>query len=332
MVATSDFGDPPNGHRVNRVEFPGGSIASRALAAALRNTVRPAINIWALAPELPWPYQAVDHVGRLLRVTRGTTHRSVSLPNCSAEITRPAKVRTDRHIVYMHGGAFVVGGRYLHRQLISKLAASLHSEVLAVDYRMLPKHTITDGVEDCVDAYRHALAQGVAPEKIAFMGDSAGGYLVFMAALVAREQGLPMPGAIVSMAPVVDLDLHAKLDAPSARTDAFFSRRFAVAFHQFVMRRCVEPETRREPVYEDLTGLSPSLIQASSSELLYPDAEMMAGELAKAGVPHQLQVWHNQIHVFQAAASIVPEAARALVEVTQFVEATFAAYAQQQTA
>ncbi|CAM3713583.1 alpha/beta hydrolase [Smaragdicoccus niigatensis] len=332
MVATSEVRTLSNERRVNRVEFTGGSIQSRVLAATLRNTVRPAINIWALAPHLPWPYQAVDHLGRLLRLTRGTTHRSVSLPNCSAEITRPENVLSDRHVIYMHGGAFIVGGRYLHRQLISKLAASLHSEVLAVDYRMLPKHTITDGVEDCVDAYRYALAQGVPPEKIAFMGDSAGAYLVFMTALVAREQGLPMPGAIVSMAPVVDLDLFVKLDAPSARTDALFTQRFALAFHGFVMRRCAEPETRRLPIDEDLTGLSPSLIQVSSTELLYPDAELMANELAKAGVPHQLQVWHNQIHVFQAAASIVPEAARALVEVTQFVEATFAANARQQTA
>ncbi|NMN94256.1 alpha/beta hydrolase fold domain-containing protein [Antrihabitans stalactiti] len=326
MVAKSLVTGPRNARESNRVEFEGGSVASKLLASTLSATLKPAIHLWALAPGLPWPYGVVDHIGRVLRSVPGTTRRSATLRNCSAETTRPATTRTDRYVVYMHGGAFLVGGRYLHRQLISRIAAALSSEVVAVDYRMLPNHTIADGVEDCVDAYRFALAKGIPPEQIAFMGDSAGAYLVFMAAVVAREQGLPMPGAIVSMAPVIDFDLHAKLDAPSAATDALFTKGFARTMHRLVLDHCPMPHTRRQIVDEDLSGLPPSLIQVSSTELLYPDAERLAVELAKAGVPHQLQVWLDQVHVFQAAASIVPEAARALTEVTEFVESAFAAH------
>ena len=325
MVAKSPVAGSRNARESNRVEFEGGSVRSRILASTLSATLKPAIHLWALAPGLPWPYGVVDHIGRVLRSVPGTTRRSVTLRNCSAETTRPATTRHDRYVVYMHGGAFLVGGRYLHRQLISRIAAELSTEVVAVDYRMLPNHTITDGVEDCVDAYRFALAKGIPPEQIAFMGDSAGAYLVFMAAVVAREQGLPVPGAIVSMAPVIDFDLHAKLDAPSAATDALFTKRFARTMHRLVLEHCPMPHTRRQIVDVDLSGLPPSLIQVSSTELLYPDAERLAVELAKAGVPHQLQVWLDQVHVFQAAASIVPEAARALTEVTQFVESAFAA-------
>ena len=325
MVAKSLVAGSRNAREASRVEFEGGSVQSRILASTLIATLKPALNLWAMAPGLPWPYGVVDHVGRVLRSVPGTTRRSVALPNCTAETTRPAATRHDRYVVYMHGGAFMVGGRYMHRQLISRIAAELSTEIVAVDYRMLPRHTITHGVEDCVDAYRFALAKGIPPEQIAFMGDSAGAYMVFMAAVVAREQGLPVPGAIVSMAPVIDFDLHAKLDAPSAATDALFTKYFARAMHHFVLRHCPTPDSRRQIIDEDLTGLPASLIQVSSTELLYPDAERLAVELAKAGVPHQLQVWLDQIHVFQAAASIVPEAKRALTEITQFVESAFAA-------
>ncbi len=329
MVAKPENLIPLDLGNSRRVEFEGGSFQSRILALALKATVKPALTVWAMAPGLPWPYRAVDHVGRVLRSVSGTTRKPVSLANCSAETTRPASMRGDRFVVYMHGGAFLVGGRHLHRQMISRIAASLQSEVLAVDYRKLPNHTLSDGIEDCIDAYRFALGRGIAPENIAFIGDSAGAYLVFITALFAGQRGLPMPGAIVSMAPLADFDLQAKIDAPSGATDVLFSKAFARAFHQFVMRHS-PPEDDHRLLDADLKGLPQSLIQVSSTELLCPDAELLAVELTKAGVPHQLQVWRDQVHVFQAAASIVPEAARALREATQFVESAFARSAAQE--
>lgn len=324
MVAAPENPIPLDLGNSRRVEFEGGSIQSRLLALTLQATVKPVLTAWAMAPGLPWPYRAIDHVGRVLRSVSGTTRAPVGLARCSAEATRPASMRADRYVVYMHGGAFLVGGRYLHRQMISRIASSLQSEVLAVDYRKLPEHTIADGIEDCIDAYRFALERGIPPENIAFIGDSAGAYLVFITAVFAGRRGLPMPGAIVSMAPLTDFDLQAKIDAPSGSTDVLFSKAFARAFHQFVMRHS-PPEEDHRLLDADLGGLPPSLIQVSSTELLSPDAEMLAVELAKAGVPHQLQVWRDQVHVFQAAATLVPEATRALREVTQFVESAFAA-------
>ncbi|MBJ8345420.1 alpha/beta hydrolase [Antrihabitans sp. YC2-6] len=310
-----------------RNEFAGTSLQARALDIGLRATVKPAINIWALAPSLPWPYKVVDHVGRALRSVPGTKRRQITLPNCRAEITTPANVRGDRYMIYMHGGAFIVGGRHLHSQLISRLARDLSTEVIGVDYRMLPKFSIDDGVADCLDAYRHALAEGVPAEQIVFAGDSAGAYLVFMTAIVAGEQGLPMPGAIVSISPPTEFELGTKLGA--AASDALFSKYFARKFMGFVAAQPVVP---RSLVGANCAGLPPSLIQVSSNEILYADAERFAGELGRAGVSCELQVWHGQVHVFQAAASIVPEAAHALSEVVGFVDRTLAANSAARTA
>ncbi|MFH5208418.1 alpha/beta hydrolase [Antrihabitans sp. NCIMB 15449] len=302
-----------------RNEFTDRSLQSRGLDLGIRLTVRPLIAAWALAPNLPWPYKALDQIGRLLPSVPGTTRRGVFLPNCKAEIATPERVDSDRYVVYMHGGAFLVGGRHLHSQLISRLARDLSAEVLQVDYRMMPDYSIDDGVADCLDAYRYALASGVPAEQIVFAGDSAGAYLVFMTAIVAREQGLPVPGAIVSISPPTEFELESKLRA--AHNDAMFTKSFAREFMKMVASRTVP----RSLVGSDCTGLPPSLIQVSDAELLYPDAERFAVELGRAGVSCELQVWHGQIHVFQAAASIVPEAAAALDEVVGFVERTLVA-------
>lgn len=316
-----------SGQSLVRTEFSYQSLQSRMLDLGLRATVKPGATIWALTPEFPWPYKLVDHLGRILRSVPGTKRRQIDLPNCRAEITTPANVRSDRYMIYMHGGAFLVGGRHLHSQMISRLARDLSTEVLGVDYRMLPKFGIDHGVADCVDAYRYALAQGIPAEQIVFAGDSAGGYLVFMAAIVAGEQGLPTPGAIVSISPATAFELETKLE--KGGNDALFSRFFARAFMKFINDQTVAP---RSLIGASCAGLPPSLIQVSNNELLYPDAERFADELALAGVPCELQVWHGQVHVFQAAASIVPESAHALAEVVDFVDRTLAVNSAARTA
>ena len=311
-----------NMFRLVRREFTDRSFQSRALSLGILLIVRPLLNAMALTLGAPWPYSAVDHLGRVLRSAPGTTRTPVVLRNCRAEITTPQNVRGDRYVIYMHGGAFLVGGRHLHSQMISHLARDLSAEILGVNYRKMPQHSIPDAVEDCLDAYRHVLASGVRAEDISFVGDSAGAYLVFMTAIAAGEQGLPMPAAIVSMAPLTEFELEMKLAAPSAKKDPLFSK--LTARRLFELMESL-PGTPRPLVGADCTGLPPSLIQVSSTEMLYRDAERFAAELDRFGVPCELQVWHGQVHIFQAAARIVPEAARAMSEIVEFIDRTLAA-------
>lgn len=305
-----------------RREFTDRSVQSRALSLGIFLIARPLLNAAALALRAPLPYSSVDHLGRVLRSAPGTTRKPVVLQNCQAELTTPHTVRGDRYVIYMHGGAFLVGGRHLHSQMISHLARDLCAEVLGVNYRKMPRHSIPDAVEDCLDAYRHVLASGVRAENISFVGDSAGAYLVFMTAIAAGEQGLPMPGAIVSMAPPTDFELESKVGGASANKDRLFSK--FTARRLFQLMESV-PGTPRSLVGADCTGLPPSLIQVSSAEMLYQDAERFAAELDRFGVPCELQVWHGQVHIFQAASRIVPEAAHAMSEIVEFIDRTLAA-------
>ncbi|MBW8751738.1 MAG: alpha/beta hydrolase [Propionibacteriales bacterium] len=318
---------PETEERIERqarpTQFGGGSPQSRVLSKVLRNTVRPFISVWSRAPLLPWPYFVVDYAGLLLKPVRGTTYEQLRLPHCKAEVLRTPQTE-DRVIVYLHGGAFVVGGRFLHRSLMSRIADGTRSTLVAVGYRQLPHHPVSASVADGLDAYRHVLDSGVPASKVMIMGDSAGGYLTFQVALAARAAGLPMPAGLVAMSPLIDFDGTTKVEADSASTCAVFPLNCFDGLTRVVLRaarRAGEDQALPDaPSRAELRGLPPSLIQVSSAEMVHPDAESMAAALVTAGVDCDLQVWDHQVHVFQAAAGFLPEADEALAEIADFAD------------
>jgi acetyl esterase/lipase len=309
--------------RVRRTEFGGGSARSAILNTALANTVKPFISLWSRVPLAPWPYFLVDYAGLLLKPVEGTTFEQMQLPSCKAEVTRTPACE-DRVIVYLHGGAFVVGGRFMHRQLVSRIAEATRSSVIAVDYRQLPHHPVSASIEDGLDAYRYVLDSGVPASQVVIMGDSAGGYLTFQIALAAEKAGLPMPAGLVAMSPLIDFDGTAKVTAESAETCALFPKNCFDALSKVVLRAARNAGEAHAlpdaPSRALLHGLPPSLILASSAVLVYPDAVSMADALHDAGVDVELQVWDHQVHVFQAAAGLLPEGAQAIEEIAAFFD------------
>jgi acetyl esterase/lipase len=322
-VVVSPETEEESERRANPTHFGGGSARSVVLSRTLRHTLRPFISVWSRAPLLPWPYFVVDYAGLLIKPVRGTTYERIDLPHCKAEVLRTPATE-DRVVVYLHGGAFVVGGRFLHRSLMSRIADQTRSALVAVGYRQLPHHSISASIADGLDAYRHVLDSGVPAEKIVIMGDSAGGYLTFQIALAAEAAGLPMPAGLVAMSPLIDFDGTAKVEADSARTCSVFPRNCFDGLSKVVLRaarRAGEAYALPDaPTTAELHGLPPSLIQASTAEMVHPDAESMAAALTAAGVDCELQVWDHQIHVFQAAAGFLPEADEALGEIADFVD------------
>ncbi|WP_371829969.1 alpha/beta hydrolase [Rhodococcoides trifolii] len=315
---------------MTRYEFPSVSLQSKLLAKTLRSTVRPFLSVWALAPDLPWPMSIVDYAGLLIPPVDGTETASVRLEECNAEWIRPAtrparRADRDRVILYLHGGAFVTCGLRTHRRMTSRIAEATGADVLSVDYRMMPKNPISNAVSDGVDGYRYLLECGYQPEQIVIGGDSAGGYLAFMVALTLESQGLHKPAGVFTMSPLTDLDPVRKIEHSNARTCAVFPANAVPALTRLADRvdaRIVvdgERGPRISPVDADLSSMPPTLIQVGSSEIVLTDAELMAHRLGVAGVECELQVWKDQVHVFQAA-DFLPESGRAIDEISAFVD------------
>ncbi|MFE3289366.1 alpha/beta hydrolase [Rhodococcus sp. NPDC059234] len=305
--------------------IPGASLRSQLLAGALRHTVKPVLGVWGCWPSPLWPAGLLDYAARFLPPTRGARSQRVRLDECDAEWT-PAAGGGERAVLYLHGGGFLTCGLNTHRRLAARVGDAVGAGVLSVDYRMLPRYPIGDAVADGVAGYRWLLDRGYDPNRIVVAGDSAGGYLTFMTALAAAELGLPSPAALVALSPLTDLNPAGKLANPGADDCPLIPRSVIVALAEITERvnrrapREVGGRTR-SPVDSVLTGLPPVLIQVGSTEMLYPDAELMAQRLGAAGVPVTLEVWDRQVHVFHAAADLVPEAGRAIARIGEFVRA-----------
>ncbi|CAM3808202.1 alpha/beta hydrolase [Smaragdicoccus niigatensis] len=287
----------------------------RIVDCSLRATVKTFLRLWALTSTLPWPTWVVDHAGRVLSPVKGVSQGAVELPRCTATLYSPPAIDSDRCVLYLHGGAFMVGGRHLHRNMIGRITERVSAPVLAVDYRKMPKHTISEAIEDCIGGYLYLLERGIPADRITIMGDSAGGYLSLVLGSVLQDNGLPQPGAIVVMSPLTDLDHSDKLAAPT--NCALFPSSAVIAFTQLMSRRA--GGRLISPVHANLTDFPPTLLHVGRREYLYPDSVLMAKRLRSAGRVCHLHTWDTAVHVFQAAGH-TPEAVHALDRIVDFVD------------
>jgi acetyl esterase/lipase len=299
-------------------------------------TIKPTLAIGSYAPRLPWPFGLVDVACRVLKPAAGTVRATIALPNCNAQLVRAVGVLPAdgkrRIVLYMHGGAFLTCGVHSHGRLVETLSKFADSPVLVVNYRMIPKHSVGQALDDCYDAYKWLRLKGYDPEQIVLAGDSAGGYLSLALAERLQQDGLAgeSPAAIVTLSPLFEIDNEARANHPNIRSDAMFPPKAFTALVELVdaaaERNAVDGHA--EEVFEPLDHIEPglprTLIHVSGSEVLVSDARKAARMLAAAGVPVEVRVWPGQMHVFQIAAPAVKEGTRSLRQVGDYIrEATW---------
>lgn len=320
-----------NGAHVEVVES-GPSVAARMVTLASRLTVRPVLAAVSYVPHLPFPWGLVDFALRPMTRASDTLQEAVSLPNASGHLVRaPGVLPADgsrRVVLYLHGGAFLKGGIHSHARLASTISKFADSPVLVVNYRLVPKHTLGMALDDCHDAYRWLRLGGYDPEQIVLAGDSAGGYLALALAQRLQIHG-EEPAALVAISPLLQLATRPQLAHPNIKADAMFPARAFDALVALVVGAAAKNKAagKAEEIYEPLEhiepGLPPTLIHVSGSEALLHDAQLAAAKLAAVGVPAEIHVWPGQLHDFQVAAPMLPEATRSLRQIGEYIrEAT----------
>ncbi|WP_433241889.1 alpha/beta hydrolase [Actinomadura nitritigenes] len=254
----------------------------------------------------------------LMRPERGTRVERVDLDGFHGEWIRPEGADSGRVVLYLHGGGFFCCGLRTHRGLVARIASRSGAVAFSVAYRQLPGSSLVISMADALNAYAWLLEQGHAPDDIVIAGDSAGGFLAFTTALTAMENGLPKPAGIVALSPLVDLDHEGRASYEFTRRDAYVPVHRLKKLNRLLLAG-MDPGPLSSPCDRDLRGLPPVLIVAGSREALRYDAELMTERLAAADVPHRLQIWENQVHVFAAFAGAVPEGHEAIKEVAAFI-------------
>jgi phosphinothricin tripeptide acetyl hydrolase len=250
----------------------------------------------------------------------GATVTKVSANGVPAEWIVADGARDDVGIVYFHGGGYVMGSLDSHRGHCARLSRTARARVLSVDYRLGPEHPYPAAVDDAVAAARFARASGLAPNRTAIAGDSAGGGLTIAALVALRDAGDPTPAAGLCISPWTDLAHTGGTLSTKAAEDPMV-RPADLAKMADAYLAGADPKTPlASPLYADLSGLPPLLIQVGSAEILLDDAVRIAERARKAGVEAELRVWPDMIHVWHAFADLLPEGAQAVDEMAAFLE------------
>lgn len=258
-------------------------------------------------------------------LAEGVTCSAVDAGGVPAEWADPPGVAaTAPTLLYFHGGGYGMGSVNTIRPLVSQLAVATSARVLSVDYRLAPEHPCPAAVEDAVTALAWLLEQGVAPETIGLGGDSAGGGLTVAALLVAKDRGLPMPAAAVCISPWADMTLSSEsLDRNAAR-DPEVTRPTLAHWAELYLAGADPRNPLASPVFGDLSGLPPLLIQAGTAEAIEDDALRLAVAARAAGVPVTLELYEDMIHVWHAFAPGLPEATATLERVAAWLQEQWA--------
>jgi len=227
---------------------------------------------------------------------------------------------SDGVLLYLHGGAYMLGSPISHRPLTAALVLASGMRVLALDYRLAPEHPFPAAVEDALAAYRWLLESGTPRERIVVGGDSAGGGLALALLVVARYFGMPLPAAALCLSPWVDLEMAGLSWFVNIGADPILPRRDTSAAQTYL--NGAPPTTPlASPLYADLAGLPPLLVQVGSVEPLYSEILAFVQKARMAGVDVTLEIWPEMFHVWQIFAAMLPEAREAVEHLATFARA-----------
>jgi acetyl esterase/lipase len=254
--------------------------------------------------------------------------KPLSVIQCSPLVVRhvpaewivPSKLSTDRVLLYLHGGSYNAGSINSHRSLAANIAAAANARVLIIDYRLAPEHPYPAAVDDATAAYEWLLDNGHAPGEIIIAGDSAGGGLTMALLVHLRDKGKPLPALAICLSPWTDLAGAGQSLQTRAKADIILDAGNLSKSAQAYLGGADPRAPLASPLYADLKGLPPLLIQVGSDEILLSDSTELAERAKGAGVNVTLEIWEPMQHDWHFAASFVPEGRQAIARIGEFVE------------
>lgn len=221
--------------------------------------------------------------------------------------------------IWLHGGGYVFGSQRSHGAMVAEGARAAGFPVLHPQYRRAPEHQFPAALEDAVSVYAAVLDQGHPADRVAMIGDSAGGGLVFATVLAARDRGLPVPGALACVSPWTDLACTGETFRALAGDDPMVSTSVTLSVRDAYLAGGDPLRPYASPLYGDVRGFPPTLIQVGERELLRSDAERIAAKLAAAGVPVTFEVWPGMVHVWHLHHTRLAKARAALARLGEFL-------------
>lgn len=262
---------------------------------------------------------AFENLARVCPVAEDVAIEPVDARGVPCEWVTPPGGDPSSILLFLHGGAYVMGSLSTHRDLASRLARAAGGRALTVGYRLAPEHRFPSAFDDALASYRWLLGQGFDPRRLAVAGDSAGGGLGLAMLVALRDRGLPLPAALAGLSINVDLEGTGESMDSKAAADPVIQRRFLLETAQHYLGGHDRRDPRVSPLYADLSGLPPLLLQVGSLETLLDDSTRLAERARAAGVSARLEVWDGMFHGWQLYAKMLPEGRAAIEQVGEFL-------------
>ncbi len=265
-----------------------------------------------------------EQMAALFPVAADVKCEPVNAGGVKAEWVTAPGADAGRAVLYLHGGGYVIGSINTHRGLAARISSAAKARVLLIDYRLAPEHPFPAAVEDSVAAYRYMLAQGLKASRIVVSGDSAGGGLTVATLVAIRDAKLPTPAGGACLSPWTDLEGLGDSMKTKSAVDPMVQKEGLLEMAAHYLAKQDPRSPLAAPLYADLAGLPPLLIQVGTAETLLDDSTRLAERARKAGVKVTLEPWENMIHVFQVFAPMLEEGQQAIDKIGEFVRANAA--------
>jgi len=223
-------------------------------------------------------------------------------------------------VLHLHGGAFFAGSARSHRAFGSEIAVRSHAIVHLIDYRLAPEHPYPAALEDGLVAYQALLSRGYQPHQIIIGGDSAGGNLALALCLAIRDRLGHVPSGLYLISPFLDLTLAGSSMTSQHQSDPMLTIEVLQRGRAFYRGDLSLDDARISPLFADLRGLCPMLIQVGTDEILRDDSTQLAARAKEAGVSVDCQVYDGMWHDFQLFNNYVQDANTALDKIARFIK------------
>jgi acetyl esterase/lipase len=246
---------------------------------------------------------------------------SVIANGVTSEWTTTPDADTAKAVLYLHGGGYVIGSLDSHRHLAAEIGRAARARTLAINYRLAPEHPFPAAVDDALAAYRFLLSSGIQPNGITIAGDSAGGGLVVAVMVAIRDAGLPQPACGWAISPWVDMEAIGDSMIGKAAIDPTVQKAGILDSAKHYLNGADPRSPLAAPLYADLRGLAPLLIQVGAAETLLDDAIRLAQVAGAADVAVDLQIWPEMIHVWHIYHPQLAAGRRAIAAGGEFARA-----------
>jgi acetyl esterase/lipase len=240
----------------------------------------------------------LDDLGALYTIASDVRLERVGANGVIAEWSSTPHADPACVILFLHGGGYVSGSLESHRPLATEIGRECRARTLALGYRLAPEHPFPAALEDALTGYRFLLSCGIDARRIAVAGDSAGGGLTLALMVSARDAGLPQPACGWCISPWVDLECLGTSMTSKADVDPLIQKPYLQELARAYLNGTDARSPLAAPMYANLNGLAPILIQVGSAETLLDDAVRLARAAGAAEVAVTLEVWPDMIHAW----------------------------------